>query len=301
MLMQGQYDTLEAQAKTYRNVDARFAGGYPKLFYFYAALGAFHGRPCGCVPVFTSIITFAEKDGAIQAWMKAKPASMTAAIAMARLWTDYGWDARGHDFADKVPPEDMAVFQDRVAKAVTYLQALDPKADAEICDRLLQATSALDRDNGGIVLGETYRAAIATFPTYYPYYKTMTNYLQRRWFGAPLELGQYLQSLATENGDAGLIGYSFAAELLSAYNRSDDVFKKFGVDWPTLKHALMLREQRYGSSNQLRNVELRLATGAADRAYAGDLARQIGDKWDPTIWSGWNGFAAAAAWATAGR
>jgi hypothetical protein len=62
----------------------------------------------------------------------------------------------------------------------------------------------------------------------------------------------------------------------------------------------MIREQRYGASNRLRNVELRLATGAADRAYAGEMARQIGNKWDPTIWFNWDGFAAASAWATAG-
>jgi hypothetical protein len=301
LLMHGKFDKLETQAATYRDVDVRFAGGYPKLHYFYEALGVFHGKPCGCKPLFTSLLNFSEKEAAIQAWMAAKPGSITAAIAMARLWTNYGWDARGPAFAEKVPDSDMRLFADRINRGLAYLRALDPRSDANIYQLYMQSTGTLLGGNGRSAIYMIYQHATESFHTYYPYYMVMANYLQPKWFGTQGDLDQFLRSLLKEDRDTGLIEYSFAAEALDKQNVSGNVYKEFGMDWPTLKRALALREQRYGSSNRLRNVELRLATGAADRAYAGELAQQIGNKWDPTIWSGWDGYAAVAAWATAGN
>jgi hypothetical protein len=298
-LIARRFDTLEGQARAFRNPEAMFPGGYAKLWYFYAALGAFNGSNCECGTFFKSDVAFAEKRAALQAWLSGMPGSITAKIGMARLLTNQAWALRGHAYASATDQGKLDAFEDTMAQAYGYLRGLDAKQDPAVFGGLFSVARAAD--DGRAMAAQVYAGAVAAFPWYFPYYMSRADLLQEKWFGQAGELAAYVSGLAKEGkGDIGLVGYSFAAEKLMESNAARDLYTKLGIDWGILRRSLAVRGQLYGVSNKLRNVELLLAVGARDQAFAATLAKAIAGRWDPTVWQDAATFSATATWATQG-
>jgi hypothetical protein len=289
--MRGDFAELDRLAVTLRNVDVRFAGGEPKIAAFYAALGDFAG--CGCASARESFVTYESKAAALKAWMAALPHSPTVPVAMARLLRQRAWQLRGHAFANETDDARLAQFADITRQSVAYLQPLDPKSDPAIYAGILSAARA--SDTGRDDMDRIFPAAISTFPTYYPYYASEAEMLQDRWFGAPGEAARFLASLP-DLGDTGLVAYADAVDRLDAGNASSSLPKLFKIDWTILRRAFDTRRRLYGTTDDIRNEELKLAVVFSDRATARRLLDQIGTRWAPHVWQRWTSFQAAADW-----
>jgi hypothetical protein len=291
MEMHGQYAALDQLAVGLRNIDNRFTGGEPKITAFYAALGDFAG--CGCPSVRDSFISYDAKLKVINAWIAAIPNSPTAPVAMAKLLRQYAWMMRGHDSANETDAQRLQQFQDITRRSVTYLQPLDPRSDPAIYVGLLSAGRA--SDTGRADMDRIFPAAVAAFPTYYPYYENEADMLQERWFGAPGEAGRFLAALPAL-GDTGLVAYAAAVGRLDESNESSNLPHIFGIDWSILKRAFDTRRRLYDTNDYNRNEEMKLAVVFGDRAYAKNLLGEIGQRWAPRVWRRWSSFDQAVAW-----
>ena len=289
--MRGEYAGLDQLAVTLRNADVRFAGGEPKINAFYAALGDF--ADCGCNSVRQSFVSYEAKKAALNAWVAAIPHSPTVPVAMARLLRQRAWQLRGHAFANETDDARLAKFAEVTHQSLAYLLPLDPKTDPAIYAGLLSAARA--SDTGRADMDRIFPAAIAAFPTYYPYYASEAEMLQERWFGAPGETARFLAALP-DLGDTGLVAYADAVDRLDADNASSSLPKIFNIDWIILKRAFDTRRRLYDTTDDIRNEELKLAVVFSDRPYARRLLDQIGTRWAPRVWQHWTKFQQAADW-----
>jgi hypothetical protein len=124
LLTAGQYDTLDSLARTHRASKECYADGLWKLKEVYA----------GLVPAENSSETqWQARLTAIREWSKAKPASITARVALADTLVSYAWKARGSGYADTVTQNGWKLFEGRLAEAVQVLK--DSKALKETCPR----------------------------------------------------------------------------------------------------------------------------------------------------------------------
>ena len=93
LLQSGQFAALDSLARSLQQKDSRFAGGDPKVYTFYTGLGAIKEGGCDCSSQGT--VPFAAKRRSLEKWLSANPKSTAAQTAMAMLWINDAWAARG--------------------------------------------------------------------------------------------------------------------------------------------------------------------------------------------------------------
>jgi len=296
-LLAGHYANLDAMAAEFRRPDALFIAGWPKLYVYYDALAEFARppRPKGSCAGMTTEPGFDEARQRLEAWRAADPGSTAAQIALTNIGLEYAWDARGCDFADKVTPEQWALAHDRQNRIENSLLDLDPNSDPEVF--YLLVTNAMlwsaDREQ----FDDFYRRAVAKFPWYLPLYGQRAVVLLPKWFGAPGEERQYLDSLRRpDQGLNGQLAYTVAASELVSNTYPQDLFKSDGLDFRALIHAYEVRDQQYGLRDHDWNVIFCASLWAHDGATANTALLQMGDRWDPMVWSTRANFDADVKW-----
>jgi len=210
LLLSNKFDQLDAMAAKYNKADARASGGTPKLEIFYEALASF-ARERSCHPN-PHEATFENKNGALERWLAAKPDSIAAHVAMAQLWINYGWKARGCSYAAGVTEEGYRLYVARLTKASTYLKGIAPTADPHIYVEL----NDLARISGSPeIVAANYSAAVRNHPDYLPYYAMRASALEEKWYGQPGDVAAFEKSLlASPGGDTGKIAYASVATSL---------------------------------------------------------------------------------------
>jgi hypothetical protein len=212
---------------------------------------------------------------------------------MARSLRQYAWTLRGHAFASETDDARLRQFVDVTRQSAVYLQGLDPKSDPAIYAGLLSTARA--SDTGRDDMDRLFPAAVAAFPTYFPYYEYEAEMLQERWFGAPGETARFLAALP-DLGDTGLVAYADAVDRLEADNATSALPHRFNIDWDILRRAFDTRRRLYDTTDDIRNKEMKLAIVFGDRTYARRLLDQIGTHWAPRVWQRWTLFQQASDW-----
>jgi len=271
LLLSNAFDKLEAMAAAYRKTDARASGGTPKLEIFYDALASFaHEQNCHANPHED---TFENKNGALERWLIAKPDSIAAHVAMAQLWINYGWKARGCSYIAGVTEEGQRLYVERLTKAGSYLKGITPTADPHIYIEL----DELARISGSPeIVVANYSAAVGNHPDYFPYYSMRANALEEKWYGQPGDVAAFEKSLLTSPGGAtGQIAYAWVATSLYDEFPRAEVFQDLGLDWPALKRAYETKQQTYGLSEHDLNAALIYSSLAHDDDFAQGTVAQI--------------------------
>ena len=92
------FDKLDALARKHRESKEHYADGAWKLNEVYAGI---------CLDKQASEAQWQEHLAALEDWVKAKPASITARVALADELVTYAWKARGGGYANVlVPPSE---------------------------------------------------------------------------------------------------------------------------------------------------------------------------------------------------
>jgi len=292
-LAAARYDQLDAMAAEYRQPQALFVSGTPKLYRFYQAFSArkdgapvLDPKTCSCNMPDDEFNTTREQ---LEAWISAFPASPTAKIALSKLWYDYAWSARGAGYSDHVTKEQWRQAGERLEKAEHYLIDPDPALDPEV---LYVATNiAALRSDGYDRLNDLYDQEIRNFAWFYPYYSQHARYLQEKWFGSSEDEAAFLKKLAASGPD-GLVAYSVAAgELMLNTNRHKLFSDTTGLDFMTTINAFQVREARYGLRQYDWNTILFMTISAMQGCETGHLALVKSEgRWSPEIWRGDHGF-----------
>ncbi len=274
MLDAGDFAKLEAIATALRGTRLGFYNGWPLLRVFYGNL------------------EFATPDDAVwakyirmfSAWQAAYPESPTPRVALATLYKDYAWQARGAGWADSVAPDAWRLFEERLTRADAVLAGARPlraqDAEASLCQMIVAKGLGQPR----ATMEEAFARGIAIDPDYTPLYTAKAEYLLPRWHGAPGDWESYAKEAADMRGGGdGDILYMFIVRSV-AYTEGADLFKDRLLSYPRMRLGFIASRARYPSNAWELNSYCYFASIAGDRQTAAELFRQIGDRYEPEVW-----------------
>ena len=267
------FDELERIAEETRDTKEVFGNGSWKIAQFYQSLKCREDEPENMWELHDQIH---------RAWMTAKPESITARVAYADFLVDYGWHARGHEYADKVTPEGWKLFGERLGaarKVFGEAQALPAKDPYLYIVGLSIALGQNWPESGyNALLGEAH----ASEPGYWGYDTTRAISLMPRWYGQPGEWEAYAEE--TSARPDGLGPELYARIVASQAGYYENVFRETQASWPKTREGLEQMRQKYPNSLVILNTTAKLATLADDRPLAREIFDRLGDTYLPEVW-----------------
>jgi hypothetical protein len=290
LLARRDFAGLEEAANAARTSRDRIEGGAWKLFIFYEVM-ANHplSDRAGTVELDTQVRL-------LEDWVKARPESITARVALAEAYRTVGWNARGSGFANTVTDASWDKFDAQDAKAAQTL--LDAQNLSAKCPHWYYVMLEIARDQG-LGKAETrslFESAIAFEPTYYHYYREYALNLLPKWHGYPGEA----EALAEDSnnrigGPQGAFVYFQIATILYCMCYDKPVTPT--LSWTTLQEGFKEIDEHYGATTLVLNRFALLAYLYQDRAVARKVFARLGDQWEPELWRKHDTFNTARTWA----
>lgn len=183
LLANGKYDELEEISNELRIHPGKYRNGRGRDWRFYWA------------PLTENAREMQEEDyqrsfTAVEGWLKAVPNSVSARLAMAHLWHQYGFFARGSEMSGATPEKQLEMFSVRNKKAAEFLNeiAKTPKNIDNVYRRLrLEIAKGLGEKPDVQLVYD----ALKSDPLNMELVHGMTICLLPRWFGEPGELEEF--------------------------------------------------------------------------------------------------------------
>ena len=235
---EGRFSELDAIELRSRDLGSVIVTGQPvRAIYFWGVDG------CGCEKTrqerFDNV---AKAQRRLEAWRKANPQSRSVELLPAKIAVRTGYAYRGPEYADKVAPEDWAVFHENIRKA----------------SELLDAVSAETRDDSQwyveklVVLGlgsasrAEYEAFLETALSRYPlnlglYFEAVEHFLPK-WGGSNDQLRNFIDASAARTRDAW--GDMLYARLHWS-TKTKDMFTSKRTDWKRMKTSFQEIVEKY--------------------------------------------------------
>jgi hypothetical protein len=291
LLLDRRFNELDRMADRFRSQKERFPGGRWKLQYLYQGLA----NPAPGQHATDE--DWNQHLKLINDWVAENPASITARVALAQSWIDYGWFARGDGYSDKVTNSGWRSFDERIAKAkevldeAAKLNAKCPHWYRSMMEVALVQGWDLDREDALL------REATAFEPLYYAYYRAHAMYLAPRWHGEQGDMQRFAKQAADHiGGDEGEIVYfEMAAETTCTCNDPDAPIKT--MDWQRIQRGYQAAEKKYGLSYHLLNQLALMASVVDDAVVADECFKRIGDNRASLIFENQRYFDSVKQWA----
>ncbi|HXF09237.1 MAG TPA: hypothetical protein VN625_00530, partial [Desulfuromonadaceae bacterium] len=271
------YDALEAMAAEYRKSKEGYADGMRKLDTVYGALNILET---------STNERFLAQIIALKDWVKAKPASLTAKIALADVLIGYAWKARGSGTADTVTDENARRFSDRLQQANEILK--DAKALDEKCPHYWRSLLTIDMGLGTArdQANADFRDATEFDPEYVCAYAARALFLLPRWYG---QQGEWEKELATSadklGGDKGDMLYAQVVwHLHRSHTFQPDIFSEHRISWPRIDKGFNVIVHQFPDSLAAKNEHAYLAAVADDPMAARKYFDQTQGKADLSVW-----------------
>jgi hypothetical protein len=284
LLSQKKYDELEKIATSLRKSGESFPSGKWKLDTFY---NSFYKER----RVYSERLKeddYQNRFGLIQAWVSAKPQSVTAKVALAGLYCKYAWFARGGGYANKVSDNGWRLMAERNAAALKTLQEALALAEKDPHAYYLMLQIAKDESYDDAKYAQIFNESITRFPHYKPAYFAKVLDLQPRWGGQDGEWEQFIKESADKVG--GVEGDKFYAQLVWAveythWYHQEIIFKEFQLDYPRVKRGMDSLRAQYPDSMSLASQYCNLASRAGDKVTAIKLFKELAGRVDKEAWS----------------
>lgn len=209
------------------------------------------------------------------------PNEAFAAMAEARYWSAYAWDARGGGYASSVSEDGWKLFRERLEQAERVL--LDTKSYAaqlpDWYDEMINVQSSLSRPEGE--RDQVFLEGVKRYPAYYPIYFTMLNYLLPKWGGTWRTVDNMVK-WSVEHTQAQE-GMSMYARLYWVVGGDPEVnlFKDTFASWPKMKRGFEDLMARHPKSKWNLNNFAKFACMAGDKqtflALRGQLGKDVID------------------------
>jgi len=284
-LVAGQFDELDLMAGRLRSSKARVAGGGWKLRVFYAALDQ---RPA-------TDQEMVEHIAHIESWMKQRPGSITAPVALAGSLETWAWMARGSGTADKVTDDGWKLFEERIKRAREVLDAAEKLQP--MCPQWYSAMMTVGLAQGwdGKQMQALFEKGTAFEPEYFYLYKEYANYLQPKWEGHPGDSTAFARVSADKiGGDGGDLIYFWIATVL--IKRGNGVMPTGEMDWQRIQRGEHVLETRYRATRGTTNQFAFMAYKYRDGVVAAPLFAEIGDRWTKAVWKDKETYDKARVW-----
>ena len=220
----------------------------------------------------------------LQKWVKARPESITARVALALAFLDYANDARGTGYANTVSESGWKLFGERTADAKQILDEASKLASK--CPEWYVAMQMVSINQGWSVTEARalFEEANKFEPEYYIYARDLAFYLLPKWSGEAGDTEKFVQEIADRvGGDKGDILYfqvAAAKYVICGCNNNPH------LSWDRIKRGFEASEKRYGVSmlNLNRIAYLASYFGERDPVYADKIFSRIGEQWDEETW-----------------
>ncbi len=285
-LIAEKFDELDSMANQYRRDKSRVPGGEWRLRLFYTALDA---------PQQTDKDTL-DHLAHLEHWMKARPESITARIALATSLHRWAWVARGNGLANTVTPEGWRLFDERIKEAQVVLEGsanmhvMCPQWYSEMM------TVGLAQSWDARRVKENFERGIQFEPEYYYLYRQYANYLLPKWDGQPGDAAAFAKSSADRvGGDSGDLLYFQIATVL--IKRGDGDFPIKQMDWSRIQRGYQALTTKYGADRRTKNELAFIAYKYRDVNVSRQQFALIGDDWARGVWRDRKFFDRARDWA----
>ena len=286
-LIAGKFDELDQLAEKYRSEKTRTRGGEWRLRDFYGALDA---------PQQTDKDT-RDHLAHLEQWIKERPQSMTARVALATSLHRWAWVARGNGMANTVTPEGWKLFDERIAKAYAVLDEA-ARLNLPMCPQWYSEMMVVGLAQGWNEnqMKVVFDQGIAAYPDYFYLYLQYANYLLPKWDGKPGESAAFARDSADRvGGDAGDdLYFQIATKLIK---HGDGGFPVDQMDWERIQRGYQADEAAYGSTRFRRNQMAYMAWKYRDKDFARRQFDRIGDEWSRSVWGKRQLFDRARDWA----
>lgn len=189
-LVAGQFDELDHQADGLRQGKERWPGGAWKLSTFYVALDAPSGTDAGSE----------DHLARLERWVKVRPESITARVALAISLVRWAWVARGNASSEEVRTGDFPIFFARLKQAS---EVLDNAAGMRtMCPEWYQVMLVVGRSQQWnrkqmedvLTRGEQFA------PDFQALDQEMAQYLLPKWYGKPGDADQFARAAGDRVG-----------------------------------------------------------------------------------------------------
>jgi len=275
-LIAEKFDEIDRTADAFRREKSRWVGGGWKLGTLYTALDAPHQT---------------EKDTAdhlahLEHWMRQRPESITARVALATSLTRWAWVARGNGTADKVSEEGWQLFNQRIQEAQIVLEgsrdmkAMCPQWYAE--EMIVGLAQGWDKRR----MKEIFDRAIQFEPDFQHFYKERANYLMPKWYGSELDPVKFAKDMADHRGgDMGdWLYYEIASSIISRSNGGWLNAHVNALDWPRIQRGYHVLNAQFGISRGEQNEFAYMAYRFKDAGIAQQQFAAIGSDWTRGVW-----------------
>lgn len=284
LFQQEKFQEIDRLASEVRASKARFPGGYWKVHIIYLALA----QPSSGLNASEDV--WNQHLARLERWKQQFPSSITARIALAESYNNYGWKARGGGYADQVADDGWRLLAERARKGREILE--DAKTLPEKCPEWFAAmiTIARTEEWDADKLGALFQQAIAFEPDYYYYYRMMADSLLPKWGGEEGDSAQFAEAVANHIGGkkGDLTYYEIATTIICA---CDNEHGLNGMSWPRIKSGYQALTELYGTSISHLNEMAMMAFRAGEFDYSSSLFDQIGGNWDKNVWLSHDSFA----------
>lgn len=277
LIEQEKFKDLDDHARVLRTQKLKFPGSGWKLSTFYL--------------VITNTLAGDKAEDAdyeanfqrLKRWVAARPQSITPRVALAYIYSNWAWKARGTGTAAEVGRENWRLFEERtqLAKAALAEAAtLQEKCPEWFHQMLVLALNeGWKREQTEALLEQ----AIAAEPDYFYNYEQYASYLLPKWYGEEGDALRFAERIADRiGGKKGDVIYFRIAARLDCNCTTETYLTQ--ASWPRIKRGYEALEELYGFSNLRLNEICYMASKTEDFDYANRLFERIGDHWLIGTW-----------------
>ena len=277
LVQRAEYDQLEGRADAYRISKSRFTNSFLKLRAFYSAFLDY--------PLDRDDTHWMQFIQSIERWVKQKPESVTARIALAQAYRRYAWKARGGGFATTVTPQGYRLMQERLGVAGQVLD--EAKLLPQKCPGWYGAALSLalgtkmTREKYDSLFAESVRAV----PDYDAIYDYTAYYLLPRWYGQPGEWESFAGKMMQRDDipDAKEI-FAKIALYLNSMGFFDSEFSSSRQSSALLKESFLALQKHYAHSLEINRVFCLASVKMYDYKQIREQLKLIGGRFDPDCW-----------------
>ena len=174
LLLTSRFDELDAMAAQYRASRQKFKNGEWALNVFYSGLSHYLLQKDGQVE------NWEVRLSQIREWVKARPNSVTARVALSECLVGYAFAGRGYGYANTVSEDQRRVFNERNLEAQSVLNEFAAMRDA--CPQWRAASMRFHgQDWTREKFLEVFQEAIQFDPEFSMYYFRTAIVLMPRW------------------------------------------------------------------------------------------------------------------------
>jgi len=290
MYNSSRFDELEKIAAELRAEKQLFRNGSWKIVRFYDAFDCRDDEPEKMWKLHDQIH---------QAWIAAKPESITARVAYADFLTSYAWHARGTGYANTVADDGWRLFSERLESSKQILMKAREMPEKDPVLWLTALTVALGQGPSKSEYDALMAEAHAFEPTFWGYDGARAYSLLPRWHGEPGEWEAFAEQTAARPDGPGAEVYARIVMRLMTFH--DNIFRESKASWDKTKEGLAQLRQKYPESLEFVNITALLATMAEDQELAEAMFDQLGDTYVPSVWRKPERFAHYRNWARTGK